>query len=272
MAFITKITSQQKNAERYNIYLDYGKGEEFGFGVDEHTLLKHGLAKGKELSELDIAEICTGDHVRKAYNSALDFLSYRMRSTMEIKQQLEKKEFQPETIQEVLHQLDESGLLNDQQFADAFTRTQWQSSGKGPAVIRQELIQKGIAPLDIEQALSLYSHEEQRDAAMVHAEKFMKKNHAISAFQIQKKLEQLLIRKGFSFNLISEVVQSLQFGGNQDDEKEALAKQANKVMYKYNKGNDYEYRQKMKQYLYRKGFQIELIDEFLENPEEFIQG
>ncbi|AZB41889.1 recombination regulator RecX [Bacillus sp. FJAT-42376] len=271
MAFVTKITSQQKNAERYNIYLDYGKGEEFGFGVDEHTLIKFGLAKGKELSDLDIAEITTGDQIRKAYNSALDYLSYRMRSTKEIKQQLEKKEFQPETIQEVLHQLDESGLTNDQQFADAYTRTQWQA-GKGPDVIKQELFQKGIAQTQIEQALSLYGHEDQLDAAMVHAEKFLRKNHAISTIQVKQKLEQLLVRKGYSFNLVSEVLRSVDYGNNQNEEREALAKQAAKVSSKYNNGQDYANRQKMKQYLYRKGFPIELIDEYLENPDQFIQS
>ncbi|MGD6818461.1 recombination regulator RecX [Metabacillus sp. 113a] len=270
MAFITKITSQQKNAERYKVYLDAGKGEEFGFGVDEHTLIKYGLAKGKELSDLDVAEICSGDQVRKAYNSALNFLSYRMRSGAEIREHLEKKEFAAEVIQEVLHQLEHSDLVNDHQFADAYTRTQWQTSGKGPDVIRQELIKKGIAPLDIEQALSLYAHEEQRDAAMVHAEKFLKKNHGVSSFQVRKKLEQLLVRKGFSFNLTSEILQSLEYGNDQEQEKEALVRQANKVISKYNKGNDLKYRQKMKQYLYRKGFSIELIEEYLNSPEDFI--
>ncbi|MTH55478.1 recombination regulator RecX [Bacillus mangrovi] len=272
MAFITKITSQQKNAERYNIFLDYGKGEEFGFGVDEHTLIKYGLGKGKELSDLDIAEIRTGDEIRKAYNSALDYLSYRMRSSKEIQQQLAKKEFQPETIQEVLYQLDEAGLVNDSRFAEAYLKTQMNSSGKGPDVIRQELIQKGISPLDIEQALSLYSHEEQLDEAMKHAEKFLKKNQSLSTFQVKKKLEQLLVRKGFNFSLVSLVLQSIDYSNNQDQEREALARHAEKARSKYKPENGFENRQKMKQYLYRKGFSIEMIDEYLNNPDEFIQS
>ena len=53
MKVITKIGRQKNNQERYNIYLN----DEYAFAVDESTLIKFGLMKGKTLEQFDIDEI-----------------------------------------------------------------------------------------------------------------------------------------------------------------------------------------------------------------------
>ena len=53
MQVITKITRQKNNKERYNIYLN----EEFAFSVDESTLIKFGLTKGKILDHLKLMKL-----------------------------------------------------------------------------------------------------------------------------------------------------------------------------------------------------------------------
>ena len=45
MSMITKITTQQKNKERFNIFVDEGKGEKYAFSVDEAVLIKFQLKK-----------------------------------------------------------------------------------------------------------------------------------------------------------------------------------------------------------------------------------
>ena len=45
MAVITKIEVQNASKERFNIYIDKGQGEEYGFSVDQVILIKHGLQK-----------------------------------------------------------------------------------------------------------------------------------------------------------------------------------------------------------------------------------
>lgn len=81
MQVITKITRQKNNKERYNIYLN----EEFAFSVDESTLIKFGLTKGKLLDSFEIDEIAYEDEIAKAFNRALSYLSYQMRSEYEVK-------------------------------------------------------------------------------------------------------------------------------------------------------------------------------------------
>ena len=119
MPTITKITVQKKNTDRYNIYMDYGKGEEYAFSVDEDVLIKHQLKKGMELDEFSLNEIGYQDDIRKAYNRAIHYLSRRMRSETEVRKHLAEKEVEEPVIQEVIHKLYDYHFLNDEEFAAA---------------------------------------------------------------------------------------------------------------------------------------------------------
>ena len=53
MPTITKITTQKKRTDRYNIFLD----EKYAFSVDEAVLLKFQLQKGKEIDSFVLSQI-----------------------------------------------------------------------------------------------------------------------------------------------------------------------------------------------------------------------
>lgn len=80
MVKITKITTQKNTIGRYNIFIDDGKGEKFGFGLDEDILISSGIAKGQELSDEALQTIIEKDTAHKCFTLALQYLSYRMRS------------------------------------------------------------------------------------------------------------------------------------------------------------------------------------------------
>ena len=84
MPVITRIGRQKNNNERYNLYLD----EKYAFSLDEAVLIKYQLSKGKVIEAFTLDEIVFDDEVRKAFNKAINFLSYRMRSEHEVKQKL----------------------------------------------------------------------------------------------------------------------------------------------------------------------------------------
>ena len=84
MPVITKITQQKKDSERYNIFLD----EKYAFSVHETVLVKFGLTKGMSLEDWSIDEMVYEDEIRKAFNRALHYLGFRMRSEFEVKQKL----------------------------------------------------------------------------------------------------------------------------------------------------------------------------------------
>ncbi|MCA1032631.1 recombination regulator RecX [Bacillus timonensis] len=274
MAIITKITTQKKNKERFNIYLDSGKGEEYAFSVDQDILIKHGLKKGMEFDELEFEEILFEDQVKKAFNLAINFLSYRMRSIKEVEDYLRKKEVEEPIIPEVIHKLSQYKYVNDQEFAIAFVRTQMNTSIKGPQVIRNELMGKGVASHIIDASLEEFETDFQIEQAMIIVEKIMRQSSKLSDVQTKQKIEQALRRKGYTWDIIQKALFRVQdqqeeiADENEDSEWEALVYQAEKADRKYQKFQGLEYHQKMKQTLYRKGFSIDLIERYLQEKEE----
>lgn len=93
MAVITKIEVQKRSKERFNIYIDKGQGEEYGFSVDQVILMKHGLQKGLEIDEIELGNILYNEEVQKAYLQAISYLSYQMRTKQEIEDFLRKKKW-----------------------------------------------------------------------------------------------------------------------------------------------------------------------------------
>jgi regulatory protein len=268
MPIITKITVQKKKTDRYNIYMDYGKGEEYAFSVDEDVLIKHQLKKGLELDEFALSEIGYKDDIRKSYNTAIQYLSRRMRSETEVRKHLAEKDVEEPVIQEVIHKLYDYKFLNDEEFAKAFVRTQMNTSDKGKGLIRNELREKGISSRLIEEALEEYPRETELNTAIKLCGKQAQKLSRDSSKIIKQKLEQMLMRKGFNFDIIQAAIAETELEKEEDEEMAALKFQAEKAKRKYAKLTKFEYKQKMKQTLFRKGFSFDLIEQYLNEDEE----
>ncbi|MCY8921927.1 recombination regulator RecX [Bacillus atrophaeus] len=263
MPFITKITTQKKTTERFNIFLD----NKYAFSVDADVLVKFDLKKGKELDDLDIVEIQYGDEVKKGFNRALEFLSYRMRSTKEVMDHLKKKEISDPAITEIIHKLNDYRYLNDKEFAEAYASTHKKTNGKGPDVLYKELRSKGIDDDTIKETLSTFSFEEQTEEALKHIGKILKKEKKLSTKEIKQRAQMLLQRKGFSFDVITAALEQTEYANDEDTEREALRQHAEKALRKYRYDGSYESKMKVKQYLFRKGFSLDMIDQFLQEEE-----
>ena len=264
MPIITKIGRQKNNNERYNLYLD----EKYAFSVDEAVLIKYQLMKGKVLEAFTIDEIIFDDEVRKAYNKAINFLSYRMRSEHEVKQKLLSSDFGEAVVLEAIRKLYEHGFLNDESFTKALVATQKKNSKKGPAAIRQELKKKGIEKDLQEEVLAAYSEEEQLAIARTITEKIINQNQQKTPRQVQQKVQDALQRKGFNFSIVSQAIASFEMEKEQDEWEEIIAAQGDKIWRKYaSKYTGYDLKNKVKTALYQKGFPSEQIDLFIEKKE-----
>lgn len=259
MPTITRITVQQKKTDRYNVFLD----EKYAFSVDEDVLIKHQLKKGMELDDFSLSEISYQDDIRKSYNQAIQYLARRMRSEAEVRKALKDKDVDESIIQEVIHKLYEYSFLNDEEFAIAFVRTAMNTTDKGADLIRRELREKGITENLIDRALKEYPFEQELDTAIKLCEKFVQKNTRDSSRVMKQKLEQMLFRKGFSLGTIQTALSEMAMEKAEDEEMAALRKHAEKAHRKYASLEGFEYEQKMKQTLFRKGFAFEMIEQVL---------
>ena len=265
MQVITKIARQKNNKERYNIYLN----EEYAFPVDEGTLIKFGLQKGKVLEQHEIDEIQYEDEIAKAFNKALGFLSFQMRSEHEVKTKLLQAGHGEAVVQEALHKLTNLGFLNDESFSKALLETRKRTAKKGPAAIRQDLKQKGIDKGLQEQVLETFSHDEQMKLAMELAEKAVRSNQNKTPAQVKQKIQDVLLRKGYSYAVAKEILEHIKLERQEDEWAALIENQGEKVWHRYaSKFTKSDLRQKVKQALYQKGFPIEVINDFIEQKEQ----
>lgn len=200
MRKITEIKTQKKKKNRVNLYLD----GEFYCSLYMKTIVDHHLYKGKELSEANIEEIKKSDDLKKAKDRARHYLSYRPRSTGEIKKYLRDKGFNIDIIQKIIEDFKSTGLLNDSKFAKMWIKNRNINNPKGHYALRMELKEKGVDDRIIEEALQLADEEKNiRKAANKAIRKYKNKDDA------KNKIISYLSRRGFpgelSINIVNEL-------------------------------------------------------------------
>ncbi|SOC00112.1 regulatory protein [Ureibacillus xyleni] len=264
MPVISKITRQKNNPERYNIYLD----EKYAFAVDESTLIKFGLTKGKLLEQFDIDEINYEDEIAKAFNRAIQYLSFQMRSEYEVKKKLLDAGFGESVVLEAIRKLEKIGLLNDETYSKALLETRKKTAKKGPRAIKQDLIKKGIDKETQKKVLDSFTYNEQLNIAMDLAEKTVRANSKKTPMQIKQKVQDVLLRKGYSYSVLNEILDQIHIEREDDEWQQMMDSQGEKIWRKYvTKFTGNELHMKVKQALYQKGFPIEIIEHFIEQKE-----
>jgi len=154
MRKITAIEPQQKNPQRVNFYLD----GEFGFGLARITA--GWLKVGQELSEEKIAALQAEDANETAYQKALHFLSYRLRSSAEVSQNLTKRGTPKALVEETVNRLQRAGLVNDQEFARAWVENRNTFQPRSKSALRMELRRKGLSDEIVQPVLDEQVDEE----------------------------------------------------------------------------------------------------------------
>jgi len=172
MQKITAIKVQRRNTERVNIFLD----GEFAFGLTR--VLAGFLQIGQILGEEKIAALQAEDEMEMAYLRAINFLSYRPRSSAEIRKNLKKYEVPELCIEPTIERLEKNGFLNDADFARSWVENRNTFRPRGGRALRAELRQKGLADELIQSTLDEMVNEEELvySAGIKKAKKLAKRN------------------------------------------------------------------------------------------------
>ncbi len=194
---ITALEPQKHSKTRVNVYLD----GEFAFGLAEIEAAR--LRVGQYLSEADMAALRTGDEIARAHEKALDYLSYRPRSEAELTRALRQREFPEPVIAEVVERLKRVELVDDVAFARFWVENREQFRPRGQRALAQELRDKGISRVTIETVLSDF--DEAAAAAKIATEQARRLAH-LPLEKFQRQLSGRLARRGFSYDLIQELV------------------------------------------------------------------
>lgn len=265
---ISKFTTQKKNQDRLNVFIEREGKEEFAFAIDVDVFIKYGLTKGMELEDDFVETVLEAEEKQKAYKLAVNYLSYRMRAVSEVETYLAKKEMTDQAIKYAIHRLIEQRYLNDEEFAKAYVQTKFNTSPSGPIKMKRELQQLGIHPDTIEHMLATLTHDELVEKAGKFVQKKQQETNRRSASEVQQRIQQTLMQRGFSFDIIAEAIQTYWEEAETDVELEACLTQAEKLWRKYQTYDAFERKQRMKMQLRRKGFPYDVIERAILRLEE----
>jgi len=216
MSKITAIEPQQKNPQRVSVYLN----GEFAFRL---TRITAGWLKvGQELSEEKIVALQAEDTNETTYQKALHFLSYRPRSSAEVRQNLTKRGTPEAVVEETITHLQRAGLVNDQEFARAWVENRNNFRPRSKSALLMELRRKGLSDEVVLPVLDVQVDEEA--LAFEAARKYARRLAGLEWYEFRQKLSGFLGRRGFSYSTLSPVVskvwkesQTAEDGGTLDD-------------------------------------------------------
>lgn len=263
MAKISKITAQKRRG-RYNVYLD----GHYAFPVTESVLVQFRLMKGMELDKDQVRAITTANQQAQAYSQILDYLSYQMRSESEVIKKLHELETPEKFIAPIMAKLRDRRLVDDHQYAISYVQTMMTTSLKGPGVIRQHLRLKKIGENDIAAALQNFTVDDQLEHARKLAQKLFKRYRNQPTFRQEQKVRQGLMTKGYAGDLYDRIKDQVAPEEDPDQQAELLAAQATKVWHRYRRYTGMDRERHFKQAMFRKGFDLDAVQQWLAENEE----
>ena len=195
---ITALKVQEHNRERVNVYLD----GEFAFGLAR--IVAAWLQVGQDLSDEKMAALLAEDGQEKAYQQALEFLSYRPRSEAEVQKNLRDHVIPEAVIAETIERLQRNGLVDDSAFAQAWVENRNTFRPRSRRALAAELRQKGLSSEIIAESLQAVDEEA---LAYQMALKQVRKLQDLKWPEFRRKLTGQLARRGFAYDTIASAVE-----------------------------------------------------------------
>lgn len=229
----------------------------------EDVILKNNLLRTSNIN-LELLEKVMNENVYyEIYNMALTYIEIKMRTSKEIKDYLNKKNFNTKLIDEVLDRLNKEGYLNEEKYIDAFVNDKVNLTNWGPYKIKKSLLDLELDETLINNKLNTINENIWNGKIEKIINKKLNSLKNKSNYMIKNKLKIDLYNLGYDNNSIEENLNKLNLNNNENIKKE-YSKAYNKYSKKY---MDQELYQKVKSYLYRKGYKIEEINYMLDNLE-----
>lgn len=150
------------------------------------------------------------DPFLNALNHAYRLLAVRDRSENEIRERLKIKGYGRRRIDEVIERLKSQDYLNDMRFAKDWVTNRALYSQRSVFAIRDELLKKGISAALIDEVMKDEKMAAaEYETAKALADKKIKSLGNIDAMKLKKSVYSYLARRGFSFDVINEIVDEI---------------------------------------------------------------
>lgn len=148
----------------------------------------------------------------KALQSAWNLISYRPRSSRELKSRLSRKGYSLQAVDLVIQALAEAGEVDDAAFSRLWVSQRESGKPMGKRRIQHELASKGVAPEVISKALEDYDFGKEYSLALSVARQRWSRVEITDNDQRQKAVRRLaawLGRRGFTPEVIQAVLREI---------------------------------------------------------------
>lgn len=227
----------------------------------EDTIVKYSILKGRVLTNEDLEEVLKYENKNTAFQKAIKYISFQMRSTNEVIKNLEKCEYDQDTISFVITRLSDLSFLDD----EAYCKNQLDyaiNNKKGPNWLKQKLQSKYIEKKQIELVVRLYPEDVEEQLIKEIVDKIGEKNKHQPVKKQQLALRSKLVRDGFSTSIISKVLGTKQYT---DESESLIPRHIEKLNRKYDKLDSKTKKQKIYQNLLLKGYDYAKISKYIDN-------
>jgi len=182
--------------------------------LGEWTIGIYGLRIGIDLDDQTVEKIKSTDAEAQAKNIAINYLSYRPRSSKEVIDHLMKKGSTRPCAEKVARILQSATMIDDVGFARVFIRDRLKRKPMGRTLLRMQLLAKGIPSDSADTILAEFiSPQSQQSAALQAARQKtrLKRTHMkkTDADKQKKRLIDFLLRRGFPYEIVMKTVRTI---------------------------------------------------------------
>ena len=153
------------------------------------------------MTEAEITGLKRKSEEGKARDKLYQKLARRAHSRLELRQYLQRKQYDDELIEALLDEFADRGYIDDAAFAAVWVEERRKLKQRSQRALQAELRAKGVAKEIIDEVLTESGEDEQ--AAL--RDLFEKKRH-LSQYKDERKLMAFLVRRGFSYDAVKNVM------------------------------------------------------------------
>jgi len=230
----------------------------------DDVIVKYNLLSNKVLDDKLLADITEYNDYLLGYYKAIKYIMKKLRSEKEVRIFLEKLEICKKDIDKLIDKLRYDGYINEKNYLKAYVNDQINLSLNGPDKIVDNLKKLGFKEEEIVDYLQEFDNDWVKRIEKLIAKK-IKTNHNLGKNKLKSKIINDLVNMGYKKYDIISVLDNSSF-----DDRDILLKEYNKAIKKYSlKYEDKLLKSKIKDYLYKRGFDISEIGRVMNDEEGY---
>ena len=254
---INKITKLKDN--KYKILIDNETITTY-----DNVLLENELLYKKNIDVKLYKKILKDTLFYEVYNKTIKYIMKKLRSKKEIKIYLQKYDLSNSDIERIITKLESINLINDVVYAKAYINDQIYLSKNGIYKIKEYLLSQNIPSELIEEEISKIDPSIMDERLEKMILKRIRLNKKYSNNELRNRILREVVNLGYNKNKAIEIIDN-----NLIEDSNIIDKEYNKIYTKLSKKyTGYELDNRIKQKLYSKGFNIDEINNVIQNKTE----